>query len=142
LTAPTAELGGVAVFRTDRIPAYGTAGLSVRASDVSLLSTLDVKLIHGTFLNEATARYPAVVLGYEAARGLGIGDVTGDARIWLGNRWYAVIGILRPVELVPEIDRSAVIAFSISPSPRMTSAMTATRVASTCAQTPLVRPRW
>jgi len=113
-TAPTAELAGVALFRTDRIPAYGTGGLAVRACDVSLLSTLDARLAHGTFLNEATARYPAVVLGYEAARGLGIGDLSGDPRIWLGGRWYAVIGILHPVELAPEVDRSALIGFPIA----------------------------
>ncbi len=115
-SAPTAEIAGAAVYRTDRIPAYGTAGLSIRATDVSLLSTLDARLEHGTFLNEATARYPAVVLGYEAARGLGIADVSSDLRIWLGKRWYAVIGILRPIELAPEIDRSALIGFAIAAS--------------------------
>ncbi len=113
-TAPTAELAGVALFRTDRVPAYETGGLAVRACDMTLLSTLDARLAHGTFLNEATAQYPAVVLGYEAARGLGIADLSGDPRIWLGGRWYAVIGILRPIELAPEVDRSALIGFSVA----------------------------
>jgi putative ABC transport system permease protein len=113
-TAPTAELSGVAVFRTDRVPPYGTGGLAVRACDATLLSTLDARLAHGTFLSEATGRYPAVVLGYEAARGLGIADLSGDPRVWLGGRWYAVIGILHPVELAPEVDRSALIGFSIA----------------------------
>ena len=119
-----------AVFRTDRIPAYGTGGLAVRASDAALLSTLDARLAHGTFLNEATARYPAIVLGYEAARGLGIADLAGEPRIWLGGRWYAVIGILHPVELAPEVDRSALIGFA--DRERRTSATTATPAASTC----------
>jgi putative ABC transport system permease protein len=113
-TAPTAELAVVALFRTDRIPRYGAGGLSVRACDTSLLSTLDAALAHGTFLNEAAAQYPAVVLGYEAARGLGIADLSGDPRIWLGGRWYAVIGILHPVELASEVDRSALIGFAIA----------------------------
>jgi putative ABC transport system permease protein len=113
-TAPTAELVGVNVFRTDRVPTYGSGGLSVRACDGTLLSTLDAKLSHGTFLNQATAGYPAVVLGYDAARGLGIADLSADPRIWLGGRWYAVVGILQPVELAPEVDRSALIGFPIA----------------------------
>jgi putative ABC transport system permease protein len=113
-TAPTAELTGVPVFRNDRIPPYRSGGLAVRAYDPTLLSTLDARLAHGTFLNEATARYPAAVLGDEAARGLGLADVAGEPRIWLGGRWYAVIGILHPVELAPEVDRSALIGFPIA----------------------------
>ncbi len=113
-TAPTAELSGVAVFRTDRIPGYTTGGLAVRASDAALLSTLDAQVAHGTFLNDATARYPAVVLGHEAAIRLGIADLTGQHRVWLGGRWFAVVGILRPVELAPEVDRAALIGFPVA----------------------------
>jgi putative ABC transport system permease protein len=42
--------------RTDRVPPYQSGGLAVRAADATLLSTLDARLMHGTFLNEATAR--------------------------------------------------------------------------------------
>jgi putative ABC transport system permease protein len=66
----------------------------------------------GVFLTVATARYPAVVLGYEAARSLGITEAAGQ--VWLGGRWYTVIGILRRVELAPEIDRAALIGFPIA----------------------------
>ncbi|GAA4159746.1 ABC transporter permease [Phytohabitans flavus] len=113
-TAPTAELDRAAVYRSDRMPAYSGGGLAVRACDERLLSTLDATLAHGAFLNAATSRYPAAVLGYEAARALGIGTVTGEPRIWLGGRWYAVIGILHPVELAPEIDRAALIGFEMA----------------------------
>ena len=113
-TAPTADLSGVTVFRTDRVPPYQSGGLAVRAADATLLSTLDARLMHGTFLNEATAQYPATVLGYQAARGLGLADVAGEPRVWLGGRWYAVIGILAPVELAPEVDRSALIGFAVA----------------------------
>jgi putative ABC transport system permease protein len=75
---------------------------------------LDVRVAHGTYLNDATSRYPATVLGYQAARGLGIADLAGEPRIWLGGRWYAVIGILDPVELAPEVDRSALIGFPVA----------------------------
>ncbi|GGK94369.1 ABC transporter permease [Sphaerisporangium melleum] len=110
--APTAQMRGIEVYRSDRIPGYLSAGLEVRACDPTLLSTLDATPAAGAFLNEATARYPAVVLGYEAARALGIAEVSGRDRVWLGGRWYAVIGVLRPVEFAPEIDRSALIGFA------------------------------
>jgi len=112
--APTAELRGVSVFRSDRVPPYQSGGLAVRAADATLLSTLDARLMHGTFLNEATAQYPATVLGYQAARGLGLADLAGEPRVWLGGRWYAVIGILAPVELAPDVDRSALIGFAVA----------------------------
>ncbi|HEY6592963.1 MAG TPA: ABC transporter permease [Asanoa sp.] len=110
--APTAELVGHPVFRTDRVPTFSTGGLAVRACDASLLTTLDAQVARGTFLNEATARYPAVVLGHEAARVLGIAELSGGERVWLGGGWFTVIGILRPVELAPEVDRSALVGFA------------------------------
>jgi putative ABC transport system permease protein len=109
--AATAELPALKLYRTDRIPAYRSSGLSIRAADTSLLATLDGRLAHGTFLNDATARYPTTVLGHDAARQLGIARLDGATRVWLGGRWYRVVGILRPFELAPEIDRSALIGF-------------------------------
>jgi putative ABC transport system permease protein len=61
----------------------------------------------GAFLNEATARYPAVMLGSVAAERLGV-TRTG-VRVWLGDRWFTVVGILDPLPLSPDLDRSAVI---------------------------------
>jgi putative ABC transport system permease protein len=112
--APTSELAAVHVFRTDRVPGYRTAGLDTRAADPALLSTLDGGLVAGVFLTEATARYPTVVLGHEAAQQLGIAGLDEPTRIWLGGHWFSVIGILRPFELAPEIDRSALIGFPIA----------------------------
>ena len=51
------------------------------------------------FLNAATGRYPTVVLGAEAAATLGIDDA--GARVWIGGRWFTVVGILEPVTLAP-----------------------------------------
>jgi putative ABC transport system permease protein len=113
-STPTAELPGVQMYRSDRMPAYRTGGLAVRAADSSLLSTLDGQLAHGVFLNEATARYPVTVLGYSAAQTLGIADLSGDPRVWVGGHWYTVIGILRSLELAPEVDGSALIGFPVA----------------------------
>ena len=68
----------------------------MRACDPALLSTLDGQLLPATFLNDATARYPVTVLGYAAAQSLGIADLTGRPAIYLGGRWFVVVGILRP----------------------------------------------
>ncbi len=109
--APTAELGSLNVYRTDKVPATQTGGLAVRAADRSLLATLGAHIIQGSFLNSATARYPAVVLGYQAAITLGITDPGQASRVWIGGRWFYVTGVLGPVPLAPEIDRSALIGF-------------------------------
>jgi putative ABC transport system permease protein len=95
------------VYRSDRIPATESNGLAVVAADTDLLDTLGGTVARGTFLNDATARYPAVVLGSVAAERLGIGR-TG-VQVWLGDRWFTVIGILDPLPLSPGLDRSALI---------------------------------
>ena len=110
--AATAELPGVRVYRTDRVPSYRTNGLAVRACDTTLLSTLDGQLLRGRFLDAATAEYPIVVLGYDAAKALGIARVGG--RVWLGGEWFHVIGILAPFDLAPEVDTSALIGFAVA----------------------------
>jgi len=114
--APTAQLTSQSVFRTDKIPTYQTNGLAVRACDASLLSTLDAHLHDGTFLTQASARFPATVLGHEAATNLGIDhvDLAHPTRIWIGNHWFAVVGILDPVQFAPEIDRSALVGFPVA----------------------------
>ncbi|MGS2647818.1 FtsX-like permease family protein [Streptosporangium sp. LJ11] len=112
--APTAELPGVQVFRSDRIPATLTGGLSVRVADPSLLPTLNAKVGHGTYLSRATSAYPATVLGHATAQTLGIRDLAGTPRVWVQDRWFTVIGILEPLELAPEIDLSALIGPEIA----------------------------
>ena len=112
--AATAELTGIQVYRTDRVPSYRSGGLAVRAADPSVLSTLDGHLASGTFLSDVTVRYPVTVLGYAAAQELGITDVTGSPQVYLGQRWYTVIGILEPFELAPEVDGSALIGMPIA----------------------------
>jgi putative ABC transport system permease protein len=112
--APTAQLEGVNVYRTDKIPAGQTGALAVRACDPSLLGALDGRVPHGAFLNPATARYPATVLGWQAASTLGIARLDQPTRVWLGGRWFTVVGILAPLPLAPEIDRSALVGFPVA----------------------------
>jgi len=104
----------VAVRRTDLIPKAETGGISVIAADGSLLGTLEGTVADGRNLDAATARYPTVVLGATAARRLGITDVGIGAVVNIGGQWFAVIGILEPLPLTPEIDRSAIIGLPIA----------------------------
>jgi putative ABC transport system permease protein len=112
--AATAQLAGVNVYRTDKISSAQTGALAVRACDTGLLATLDGRARHGAFLNPATARYPATVLGYQAATSLGIARLDQPTRVWLGGRWFTVVGILEPLPLAPELDRAALVGFPVA----------------------------
>jgi len=106
---------GATVLRTAAIPAIDSGGISVYAAQPGLLGTLgagnEQGVAAGTFLNAATARYPAVVLGAVAAQTLGIEQVGPATQVYLDGRYFAVIGILRPVPLVPALDEAALVGF-------------------------------
>jgi putative ABC transport system permease protein len=112
--ASTAELGRTGVYRSDQVPPVRTGGLAVRACDSSLLAALDGRVRQGTFLSQASARFPTTVLGYEAARTLGIDELGEPTRVWISGHWFTVTGILDPLELAPEIDRSALIGLPVA----------------------------
>ena len=90
------------VRRTDAIPDAETGGISVQASDTDLLDTVGGSVRTGRFLDAATSRLPAVVLGSTAAERLGIRDLTGSPAVYLGGQWFTVIGILDPVPVLAE----------------------------------------
>ncbi|HEU5385954.1 MAG TPA: ABC transporter permease [Streptosporangiaceae bacterium] len=100
------------VYRNNRIPPANTNAITVYSAGTGLLRTLQGQLARGTFLDAATARYPAVVLGRDAAAALGV-DRAGSL-VWLGNRWFSVIGIMRPLPLAPELDRTALIGYPVA----------------------------
>lgn len=106
--AATGELDAT-VRRTDRVAKAITSGITVRAADGELLTTLEGRVRTGKWLNAATGRYPAVVLGSVSAQRLGISAVGGQ--VWIGDRWFTVVGVLDTLPLAPEIDRSALVGF-------------------------------
>ena len=111
--AATANVSA-SVRRTDLVSPLETGGISVKAVEPELATTLDARLRSGTFLNRATARYPTVVLGADAARSLGIRDVRRSPQVYLDGQWFTVVGILDPLPLAPGIDRSALIGFPVA----------------------------
>jgi putative ABC transport system permease protein len=112
--AEIASLSNLYVYRSPFVPAIDTNGISLTATDAALSATLGASLAHGTFLNAATARYPTVVLGAEAANLLGINDLAHPTQVWIGGHGFTVVGILKPVQLVNQMDSMAFIGFPIA----------------------------
>lgn len=104
------------VYRNDRIQADRSGGIVVLATELNLLETVGARVASGTWLNEATAHYPAVVLGADTARTLGIGQAGPDLQVWLGERWFTVVGILGEVPLAPELDNGALVGRPVAQS--------------------------
>jgi putative ABC transport system permease protein len=110
----TATLPGVHVYRTDLIPPHETGNMSVLAARTDLLGTVGADLASGAWLNEATARFPAVVLGSNAAERLGVAAASADTPVWLGDQWFTVVGVLHPVPLAPELDFAALVGWPVA----------------------------
>jgi putative ABC transport system permease protein len=111
LVTHTALMKDEKVYRSSMIPKGNSGGLQVRAASLNLLSVLGTGVARGNWLNEGTAREPVTVLGSAAAKRLGIDRVHPELRIWLGDQWFNVAGILQPSPLAPEIDNSALIGY-------------------------------
>ena len=109
--AHTAVVKDANVYRSSLIPAVNTGGLQVRAASLNLPTVLNTGVARGAWLNEGTAQVPVAVLGSAAAARLGIERVHAEQRIWLGDQWFHVAGILHPSPLVPDIDSSALIGY-------------------------------
>jgi len=112
--AAAATVPDVTVRRTPYIDKRETGGIGVMAVDPSLRTTIGATLAHGSFINAATGRYPAAVLGAEAAATLGIDNT--DSRVWIGDRWFSVIGILEPFALAEQLDTAVMIGFPAAKS--------------------------
>ena len=104
------------VYRTDKIPAGQSGGIGVYAARLDLLDTVGATLASGTWLNEATAQYPAVVLGTRAAERLGVGAAGPTQQVYLGGRWFTVVGVLNEVPLATELDSGALIGWPVAES--------------------------
>jgi len=109
-----ASIANTYVYRSSFIPTIDTNGISLSATDAALPATLGASLAHGAFLNAATAHFPAVVLGAEAASLLGVNNLANPTQVWIGGHGFTVVGILKPVELVSQMDSMAFIGFPIA----------------------------
>jgi putative ABC transport system permease protein len=107
----TGALSNVNAYRSPYIPAIDTNALSVDASSLGLPAVAGTGVAQGTYLNGATENEPVAVLGYQAARRLGIDRIWPGEKIWVGGMWFYVVGILSPAPLASAIDSSILIGF-------------------------------
>ncbi|MGW0735747.1 ABC transporter permease [Streptomyces sp. NPDC002851] len=96
--------------RSEKIDEDETNGITVKAARGELLETLRGTMRDGSWLNGATGRYPAVVLGHLTAQRLGITEP--GQQVFIGGRYFTVTGILAPLPLAPEVERSALVGWA------------------------------
>ena len=104
-----------------------TNALTVDAATLGLPATAGTSLAQGRFLNAATAREPVCVLGVAAAQLLGIDRSFPGERIWTGNMWLYVAGILKPDVLSPDIDSSVLVGYPFAGETTSASTVTPPR---------------
>ncbi|MFK4099990.1 ABC transporter permease [Streptomyces sp. NPDC019531] len=97
------------VYRNERIAVGHTGSLEVLAAGTGLLPAVGGEVRRGRWLDSATEDYPAVVLGATAARRLDV--YTPGVRVWIGGRWFSLVGVLDPVPLAPELDSAALVGW-------------------------------
>ncbi|MCW3016638.1 MAG: hypothetical protein JWO02_3730 [Solirubrobacterales bacterium] len=108
-TAAATSPISASVRRTDRIPAEETGGIALLAAELGLPGAAGATMARGRFLDAALERYPTVVLGAVTAQRLGIDRV--GVQVYADGHWLMVVGIMRPVPLVPDLDRAALIGY-------------------------------
>jgi len=102
------------VRRSAAVPAIDTSGISVLSAQPSLLHTFSATVLRGRYLDAVAQRYPEIVLGYAAARNLGIATLTTATQVYVAGQYFVVIGILAPVAVAPEIDDAALVTLPVA----------------------------
>jgi putative ABC transport system permease protein len=108
------QVPGATVRRSAAVPAIETGGITVLAAERSLVSTLGATVERGHFLDAVADTYPEVVLGYSAARTLGLSSLAAPAQVYVDGQYLTVIGILAPVDVAPELDSAALVSFPVA----------------------------
>jgi putative ABC transport system permease protein len=108
------QLSNLIVLRTPYVPAEQTGGIGVDAAGDNLPKVVGTTMASGRFLNAVSSRYPEVVLGAQAASVLQINQVGGHLMVYLGNAWFTVVGILKPVTLDSTLDSTAFISLPVA----------------------------
>ncbi|MEU5780717.1 ABC transporter permease [Micromonospora lupini] len=103
----------VTVRRNDLVDRYDTSGLTTLATRPDLLETVNGRVRTGRFLDAGTASLPTAVLGYVAASRLGFAtvDPARPPQVLIAERWFTVIGVLDPLPIAPDLDRSVLVGW-------------------------------
>jgi putative ABC transport system permease protein len=118
------QVSGANVLRSPYVPAQETGGIGVDAAGENLPQVVGASMAAGHFLDRVSSRYPEVVLGAQAASILQIETIGGHVEVYLGNTWFNVVGILKPVLLDSSLDTTVFISlrvaerhFGVTPNP-------------------------
>lgn len=98
---------GKTVRRNEHIAEDETSGLAVLAATPDLLDVLGGHVRDGDFVD--SSKFQSVVLGSVAATRLGITGLGGQ--LWIDGQWFTVKGVLDPMPLAPEIERSVLVGW-------------------------------
>ncbi len=107
------------IARSDHSDPDQNGDLAVLAAQPDLPGAVDAKLASGHWLTPANASLPTAVLGATTASRMGIIKlVPGQAAplVWIGQQQFAVVGILNPVPLAPDLDYTALVGWPIAKS--------------------------
>ncbi|MFE1518985.1 ABC transporter permease [[Kitasatospora] papulosa] len=102
------------VRRSDRTDPDDGLGLTVLAGRDDLLPAVNGEVRSGRFLSRDTDRLPTTVLGHQAAARLGITRIVPGEEpphVIIGQTWFTVIGVLDPVPLADDLDRSVLVGW-------------------------------
>jgi putative ABC transport system permease protein len=108
------EVEDAFVYRNDQIDDAKTNGITTLAARPDLLDTVSGEVASGRWLDDALAGFPTVVLGATTAERLGISQTDASVTVWLGERWFTVVGVLAPAPLAPELDAAALVGWPIA----------------------------
>jgi putative ABC transport system permease protein len=108
------QVANATVLRTPYVPAEQTGGIGVDAAGTNMLEVVGTSLATGHFLNSASQSFPTVVLGAQAAATLDISKLNGRIELYIGNTWFTVVGVMKPVLLDPTLDSTVFIGLPIA----------------------------
>ena len=108
------QVANVNVYRTPYVPAAETGGIGVDAATDNLPQVVGTSMASGHFLNAVSDRYPEAVLGAEVANVLQITSAGGHVLVYLGNKWFQVVGVLKPAVLDSSLDSTVFISLPVA----------------------------
>ncbi len=104
----------VNVYRSPLVPPAETGGIAVDAAGDDLPEVVGTTMASGHFLDGLSDRFPEAVLGAQAAQVLDITQVGGHVMVYLGNTWWNVVGVLKPVVLDSSLDSTVFISLPMA----------------------------
>jgi putative ABC transport system permease protein len=108
------QVANVNVYRSPWVPAAETGGMGVDAAGDNMPGVVGTSMASGHFLDGLSDSFPEAVLGAQAAQVLDITQVGGHVMVYLGSRWFNVVGILKPVLLDSSLDSTVSISLPVA----------------------------